>query len=270
MDNRKYFSIITINYNNKEGLGYTIESVINQSFQDFQYIIIDGGSTDGSVDVIRKYESYIDYWVSEPDKGIYNAMNKGIKQATGIYINFMNSGDKYHSPTVLEDIASLNPTEEIVSGGYFEPGNGIRHIEYPNGITLLTYLKDSLNHQATFFKKELFTRRLYDENYKILSDFKFNLQSLIIDNSSLSTPRIIVADYDDTGVSSNKEEVIRERKLILEELFPTRILADYKSMYTQGEVPLISLLPLLRESPKIQQLVFNFAKLLFKIKSLAK
>lgn len=86
------YSIITINYNNADGLRRTIESVVNQTYKDIEYIIIDGGSTDGSVDVIKEYGSQIDYWVSEPDKGIYNAMNKGILQAHGEYLNFMNSG----------------------------------------------------------------------------------------------------------------------------------------------------------------------------------
>ena len=88
------YSIITINYNNRDGLEMTINSVLGQSYQDLEYIIIDGGSTDGSVEVIKKYESRIDYWVSEPDKGVYNAMNKGIGKASGDYLNFMNSGKK--------------------------------------------------------------------------------------------------------------------------------------------------------------------------------
>ena len=98
------YSIITINLNNSAGLRKTIESVVNQTFQDFEYIIIDGGSTDGSVDIIKEYSSRIDYWVSEPDRGIYNAMNKGIVQAHGDYINFMNSGDCFSKNTILEEI----------------------------------------------------------------------------------------------------------------------------------------------------------------------
>lgn len=85
MSQRK-FSIITINYNNKEGLRKTIESVVGQSFRDFEYIIIDGGSTDGSIEVIKEYAGKVDYWVSEPDKGIYHAMNKGVLQAHGEYL----------------------------------------------------------------------------------------------------------------------------------------------------------------------------------------
>lgn len=101
MSQRK-FSIITINYNNKEGLRKTIESVVGQSFRDFEYIIIDGGSTDGSIEVIKEYAGKVDYWVSEPDKGIYHAMNKGVLQAHGEYLNFMNSGDEFYNNGVLQ------------------------------------------------------------------------------------------------------------------------------------------------------------------------
>ncbi len=86
-------SIITVNLNNKDGLQKTIDSVISQTFKDFEWIVIDGGSTDGSKELIEKYSDYISYWVSEPDKGIYNAMNKGIKVAKGDYLEFLNSGD---------------------------------------------------------------------------------------------------------------------------------------------------------------------------------
>ena len=98
------YSIITINYNNRDGLEKTIQSVINQTCQDFEFIIIDGGSTDGSVDIIKKYNDRINYWVSEPDKGIYNAMNKGILQAHGEYLNFMNSGDCFFDNEVLNKV----------------------------------------------------------------------------------------------------------------------------------------------------------------------
>ena len=86
-------SIITVNYNDAKGLERTIKSVISQSYQDFEFIIIDGGSSDGSLDIIKKYERHIDYWVSEPDGGIYQGMNIGLRQAKGDYVNFMNSGD---------------------------------------------------------------------------------------------------------------------------------------------------------------------------------
>ena len=99
-------SIVTVNYNDAAGLERTIKSVLCQTFRDFEFIIIDGGSTDGSVDVIKRYEGRIDYWVSERDGGIYPGMNKGLRQARGEYVNFMNGGDCYHSADVLETSCS--------------------------------------------------------------------------------------------------------------------------------------------------------------------
>ena len=113
MSQRK-FSIITINYNNKEGLRKTIESVVGQSFRDFEYIIIDGGSTDGSIEVIKEYAGKVDYWVSEPDKGIYHAMNKGVLQAHGEYLNFMNSGDEFYNNGVLQEVAPSLDSDIVV------------------------------------------------------------------------------------------------------------------------------------------------------------
>ena len=112
-------SVITINFNNRDGLRKTIESVVNQTFKDFEYIIIDGGSTDGSVDVIKEYADRIDYWVSEPDKGIYNAMNKGIDVAKGEYCIFMNSGDCFYVNDVYENVfRELDGVDIIIGDSY--------------------------------------------------------------------------------------------------------------------------------------------------------
>lgn len=260
------YSVITINYNNKDGLEMTINSVLGQTFHDFEYIIIDGGSTDGSIEVIKKYATKIDYWVSEPDKGIYNAMNKGIKKATGNYLNFMNSGDTYHSPSILETIAGLHSGDDIIIGGYYETGKGVSHTIPPQDVTLLTLLKYTINHQATFIKKSLFDKRLYDESYMIMADAKFNFQSIIIDNCSVLISDCIVSDYDTTGISSNYDIYKKERQRFLHELFPPRVIQDYANMYNSKEVPLVSLLPSLKESPTIQRWVYRFASFLIKKK----
>ena len=102
-------SVITISYNAVSVIEDTIQSVLNQSYKDIEYIIIDGGSTDGTVDIIKKYQDKINYWVSEPDNGIYDAMNKGIDKATGEWINFMNAGDYFHSNLTLENFIPLIP-----------------------------------------------------------------------------------------------------------------------------------------------------------------
>ena len=112
-------SIITINYNHAEGLRCTIKSTIAQTFTGYEFIIIDGGSSDGSVDVIKEYANKIDYWVSEPDGGIYPAMNKGVQQAHGKYCIFMNSGDEFYAKDVLEKIVGMELKEDIVCGDIF-------------------------------------------------------------------------------------------------------------------------------------------------------
>jgi len=143
------FSIITINYNNKSGLQKTIESVLKLSYKDYEFLIIDGGSTDESVDIIRNYEDHITYWISEKDNGIYNAMNKGIAKAKGNYCIFMNSGDCFHSPDILNIVA--NYQEDIICG---------QVSTFPSGhnkpiITLVDLIRSSLPHQAMFIKREL-------------------------------------------------------------------------------------------------------------------
>lgn len=260
------FSIITINYNNKEGLERTIKSVLGQTFHDYQFIIIDGGSTDGSIDIIRQNANKIDYWVSEPDRGRYSAMNKGIIQAKGDYLNFMNSGDSFHSSTVLGDIAKMNYTEDIITGGFYNEEKNIKHIIKPQEVTLLTMLKNTFNHQATFFKKDLFKKRLYDELYTIQSDAKFNFLSIIFDNCSVRIIDYIIANYDFNGISSNVAFVEKEWNKLLLELFPKRIIEDYKKMYTEDEVSIVKLFPQLKNSPMIQRLVYQFATILLKCK----
>jgi glycosyltransferase involved in cell wall biosynthesis len=260
------YSIITINYNNKEGLEMTILSVLGQTCQDYEYIVIDGGSTDGSVNVIKKYADRISYWISEPDGGRYPAMNKGIKQAKGDYLNFMNSGDTFHSSTVLEDISNMNLSEDIITGGIYDCERDVGHIIKPQEVTLLTMFKNTFNHQATFYKRELFGKRLYDESYVIQSDAKFNYLSIIYDNCSVRIIDYIIADYDLHGISSNLEIVDKEWQRLLTELFPQRILKDYKGMYTPAEVPIVNLLPSLKDSPSIQRWVYRLATLLLKIK----
>jgi len=262
------YSIITINYNNAEGLEHTINSVVNQTYKDLQFIIIDGGSSDGSIDIIKKYSEKIDYWISEEDNGRYNAMNKGIKIATGKYLNFMNSGDAFHSNSVLEDLSNLNLDDDIITGGFYDKEKRISHIIKSQDVTLLTMLKETFNHQATFYKKELFKNRQYDEHYIIQSDAKFNFLSIINDNCSIKIIDLIIADYDFKGISSNTILVDKEWCQLLDELFPKRILKDYKTIYTPEEVSLVKLLPDLKNSPFIQRISYTIVNFLLKCKHL--
>ena len=118
-------SIITINYNNAIGLKKTIESLIEQSYQEYEYIVIDGGSDDGSKEVIWESLRYVSSWCSEKDTGVYNAMNKGIMRATGEYLLFLNSGDYLYDSTVLEDVTSTLSGEDIIYGDLLYVENGV-------------------------------------------------------------------------------------------------------------------------------------------------
>ncbi len=253
------YSIITINYNHIEGLKKTIESVITQTYTDYEYIIIDGGSTDGSVDIIKEYEGHITYWISEKDNGVYHAMNKGVVQAQGDYCIFMNSGDRFHSPKVLESFEQYE--DDIVCG---------QVSSFPSGhhrptISLVDLLRISLPHQAMFIKRGLLIKHPYDERYKILSDWKFCLETLVIDNCSFRTVEIIVADYEDGGISSNSNGLLPiERELILKELFPPRILVDYQKLIPVDDELLDQSL-LLTQTVGARKLVKRFSNLILRL-----
>ncbi len=223
------FSIITINYNNKAGLSNTIKSVINQSCKDYEYIIIDGNSTDGSVELIKKYARILSYWTSEKDKGIYHAMNKGIVQAHGDYCIFMNSGDCFHDNNVLNSLASYQ--EDIICGKMIKGDALIPSGHHKPTISLVDLMRGSLPHQAMVIKRELLQKHPYDERYRILSDWKFSIETIIFDNCTFRNIDLIIADYDTNGISSNSNGLLpKERELILNELFPSRIIKDYEKI----------------------------------------
>ena len=254
------YSIITINYNNKEGLEDTIKSVINQTSKDFEYIIIDGGSTDGSVDVIKQYADHVNHWVSEKDKGVYNAMNKGSAQAKGEYLVFMNSGDCFHTSNVLSSVA--NYQEDIICGKVLKGNSTIPSGHYKSTITLVDLMRGSLPHQAMFIKRELMVKHPYDEKYKILSDWKFCIQALVFDNCTFRNSDVIVADYDITGISTNSNGLLpKEREQILKEMFPPRIIADYQRLYPVDDELLEQSL-LLTQTVGARNLVKRFSNLI--------
>jgi glycosyltransferase involved in cell wall biosynthesis len=262
-------SVITINRNNAAGLRKTIESVISQTFINYEYIIIDGGSTDGSVDIIKQYADKITYWVSEPDTGIYNAMNKGIKVAKGEYLQFLNSGDWLYSNTVLDDVFKLDRTEDILYGSeilYYQDHRCFIKT-YPTQLTGYFFYVGSLSHQATFHKATLFDA-LYSENYKIVSDWEFYIQKVIISNCSTYYLDKIIIYFDMTGISQIQTfETLQnnERKSVLEKYFPNRIMADYEKFKRLEEIAKYSLYPyvqLFSQYPKLQRIVRRFMKLL--------
>ena len=234
-------SIITINYNNKAGLQKTIDSVITQTFKDFEWIIIDGGSTDGSKELIEKYSHYITYWVSEPDKGIYNAMNKGIVQANGEYLHFLNSGDYLVDSNTLRNIfIKNNYTSDIIYGNTYILSNPIResYSLHSNHISCHDLINASICHQSSFIKNILFKKYgLYNEHYKIAADWDFFFRTIVIENCSLQYIDDFIVFYDTNGVSSrNRFSLNKEREAIISQNLPPRIHDDYIKNLQQNEI----------------------------------
>lgn len=227
-------SVITINYNNADGLERTIQSVIDQTYDDFEYIVIDGGSGDGSVDVIKKYADSIDYWVSEPDGGIYPAMNKGTRHAHGDYCIYMNSGDTFYSKDVLQQFADSQPREEIICGDLCIEKNILPN---PDEVTMKVFYKSTLYHQATFIRTSLIKAHPYDESLKSAADWKFFLHALIFHDATYRHINIPIAYFEGGGLSDSNSSIGHEEvKKELERCLPKRILLDYED-YCYGLTP---------------------------------
>ncbi|KAB1067021.1 glycosyltransferase [Tamlana haliotis] len=231
-------SIITINYNDLEGLKKTMTSVLSQTFKDVEYIVIDGGSTDGSKDYIKSHEDDLAYWVSEPDSGIYNAMNKGIDQVTGDYVLFLNSGDYLVDQFVLKKFIAFNPVEDLVYGNTLIVINGElvlkKMAESINSIAKC--LTNTINHQTIFYNKRLFDDgSRYDCTYKICSDWVFTNNAIIFKNASSRHIDLEIPVYDTNGVSGSIELRVKDRKRYLETNFDSHflnLLKDYNQLNT--------------------------------------
>jgi len=255
------YSVITINYNNVEGLRNTIMSVVGQTFNDYEYIVIDGGSTDDSVSVIKEYSDRINYWVSEPDEGIYNAMNKGVAQAHGDYCIFMNSGDSFYNAKVLELFSGYKMQEDIVVGKLVSARNDDILFTPPiRDISLYYLYSGTVPHQSSFIKTELLRLYPYDENLKIVSDWKFFVQAIVMHNCSVRYIDDVVAKFDTDGIStSNPDKMWGEKEQVLSAMFPERILLDYKVMKA-SECLTQTITPQLRLHYVLDKLIYGMGK----------
>jgi glycosyltransferase involved in cell wall biosynthesis len=215
-------SIITINKDNAPGLEKTIQSVVEQTFNDFEYIVIDGASSDGSANVIKRFADKITYWVSEPDSGIYNAMNKGIKKAQGDYCLFLNSGDYLINSDTLKDVFEEIkdcPESDIYYTDCVKQNNTIDFI--PKLLSIEYFIRASISHPSSIIKKELFLNHsFYNENFKIVSDWAFFLSEFWIHKSRFTYIKTHITLFDTNGISSTQVEENRiERKLVLDDMF---------------------------------------------------
>lgn len=227
-------SIITINYNNGKGLEKTVNSVISQTYSDFQYIVIDGNSDDNSREILSRFDDEIDYWVSEPDSGIYNAMNKGITAAEGEYLLFLNSGDEFYNSEVLEKVNPFLATADLVSGSTYLIENGKKIIvNSPASLSFKHMYRYSIDHPSTFIRRSLFkTVGLYDEDLKIVSDWKWFITALAKYGALYKSIPLTIATFTADGISSqpqNKALLLAERKKVLDVEFPFFI-KDYAEL----------------------------------------
>ena len=213
--NSKKINIVTINLNNKEGLEKTIKSVINQTYFDkVNYLVIDGGSTDGSKDVLEEYKQYFDYYTSKKDKGKYNAMNKGINKAIGDYILFLNSGDYLHDNNVLETIYdALDGTTAIIYGTL--------NVHTPQGKQFIigNYDYDTergLPHPATFIKLSLMKNEKYREDYNIISDWIFFYEQIHMKGTKYKRIPTLISDFFLNGISADFNACKEEKKKYLD------------------------------------------------------
>ena len=232
-------SIITINYNNSHGLLKTIQSVLNQSNKNIEYIIIDGDSNDGSKEIIKKYKHSLHYAVSEKDTGIYDAQNKGIKQATGNYLLFLNSGDILNNDQVIENFLKPSPSADIVYGNLLKVKADDTELDkgpQTSNLTFQTFWNGTINHPSSFIKKDVFNKiGLYDTNYKIVSDWLFFMKAIVLNNATVQYINLTIAQFDMNGLSNSQLELRNfERQKVLNELFPSKILDDYSYWQNQN------------------------------------
>ncbi len=225
-------SIITICKNDLLGLKKTVESVKTQSFKDFEFIIIDGASTDGTVDYLNENIFFISKLVCERDNGIYNAMNKGISIASGEYCLFLNAGDYLVNTNVLEKVFSSNLKEDLLYGNMFiETTDGKRKLgKMPKKISFLYMIEDTIWHPVSFIKRSLFERfGKYNENYKMVADYDFFLKIVCVHKVKTRKLNFPISVFNLNGFSSRKEnkELLKTERAFAQQQYFTLSEIEY-------------------------------------------
>ena len=196
------FSVVTVCYNESSLIAETCESIVSQKYKNFEWIVIDGGSTDGTLQVLKEYEGSIDCLVSEQDSGIYNAMNKGAALATGDYLIFMNGGDSFANADVLDVVAECPSGDIIVGQLEFASESDVR--TFPLQLPAGYLLRHMLPHQATFFHRAIFERFGYfDESFIIAGDYEFFVRIIVKNKASYHYIPKVLAVFSGGGISSS-------------------------------------------------------------------
>jgi glycosyltransferase involved in cell wall biosynthesis len=233
------FTIITINLNNREGLERTIKSVMTQSFKDVEYIVVDGQSTDGSLDVISNFREGIHQLIVEKDNGVYDAMNKGLRHATGQYIQFLNSGDELKGTNALQIISEKIPHSEILYTDVELFGGERESVKvHPDKLSLRYQLTDMVCHQAIFASSELFKKTgPFDASYKIYGDYDWLMRALRKHNARAIHLPLALVRYEEVGLSNtaNKSLQLKEKDSIHDHYFPKWIIKVYRWYRARNE-----------------------------------
>lgn len=214
-------TVITVVFNSVATIESTIKSVIEQTFLNFEYIIIDGGSTDGTVDVVKKYQDKISLWVSEQDNGIYDAMNKGVSLAKGKYIYFLGGDDIFFNCEVLYEISGFLLDDKSV---YY--GNVLfkkRNIIYDGKFNKFKIVTRNISHQSVFYPKQVFVSFSFNKNYKIYADYDLNLKLYGKSSFSFKYIPLTIALFNDCGASGSNVldfNFEHDRLMIIKNNFP--------------------------------------------------
>jgi glycosyltransferase involved in cell wall biosynthesis len=204
-EDKPLISIITVVFNGEQFLEETILSVINQTYNNVEYIIIDGGSTDGTVDIIKKYEDKIDYWVSEKDSGIYDAMNKGVDMASGEWINFMNAGDSLYNHDVIENVFKNSSGKNMIVHGKVA-------LYYQDDLISYYGNKKIIPHQGAFFRTKIMKNLKFNEDYKIFADGECLSRIQKLEDYKAQFIDVVIANFELGGVGNHPKYFFKRFK----------------------------------------------------------
>ena len=263
-------SVITVNFNNNQGLIKTLESLKRQTFSNYEHIIIDANSTDGSKDTILSWANeagtHLTNWVSEPDKGIYDGMNKGIKLAQGEYLYFLNSGD-----LLKDDILNQIPFDgtQYIYGDIelIHPIKGSFIWKYSDVFDTCFLANECgwISQQACFIHRSLFVNHKYDTNYKIISDWIHAVRCILFEGATYKHLPIVVATFDGGGESSNEEITWKERNKWIKENLPASFFKAFLELEKYKSFEFAKLLPMLGKTKKFHKRVGKLVYILYRL-----
>lgn len=238
-----FVSVITVCFQAAAVIERTLVSVIRQSFTDVEYIVIDGNSQDGTIDIINKYHDKITCFLTEPDTGIYQAMNKGIRLAKGDYCLFLNAGDTFINKDVLSDIAPLLSGESVITGNMItvQDGRIQDFIQPPTSIDFHFLCNNCLSHQASFIKTALLKSHPYDESLQIASDWKFWFEQLYLNHGSYKPVDIDISVFARDGLSTRDSSglTVQEREKVILEVLGAEAVSRFRDQRKRNTGPFL-------------------------------